>query len=472
MAKVDIAQFGFLNKINRITYSNKLRITGKPVDGAHDCNWAKEHELFYHVRPKSKPFVKRVFLSEGRTPAGFVHLRPISDHSEVSECYLKPPKGMNSGNRCYVKCMRHYDTYGEAIDCVPFIMPESTCGMCAQGSTWICLKVLENLSKKSVKSRDIPYIQNMGAGRPFADRQGLSFVSIARLFRMCDCNAFYTTNSSDNGGEGLSDDAMLDSIYSYVESGLPVVVGVEVADLKWWENQSGYHSIVVIGHTMDDKSVDGFIVHDESVAPYLLISMGDFKKAFHHPFDKDDSKKHPIREFVAAVPPQVELSHDIATIDMLLYKWILEERFPDEWDLGIWKKAMKPRSVLAFYDRLLDYIFKQSERKIYSAGALDLLLHTMTKFEFDKLHYYWAFFFYENIRDRMKGRESGFYLRDATGDPLLMQLIFSRKEKSIIVYSDPYFHRIFRESKTGKIIDEKKKIDSKAFKEILLNRIA
>jgi hypothetical protein len=414
-----------LDAILTKVYSGNLKLT-KIVDGAHDVNWTKEHELFYSEQPKSQPFVKRLFFKDGKKSYGFVHLRPVSDCSKVTETYLIPPKEMNNHNTHFIKCLSKYSEYGENVECVPFIMPETILGMCAHGSIWICLKILENKSTGKTKARNIPFIQTLATGRPFADHDGLFFVQIARLLRMCNCNSFYTVNKEHK----LSDEQMLFAIYSYVESGIPVIIGVDVKDLNWWgRTESSYHSIVVIGHTMNEHGINGFIIHDESTYPYQVLTNDDLLKALH--ITNDNKKKDRTREFVVAVPPEVGLSFEI------VFKEFADGFLPalDALNLIDWNKynIESVRPMLVSSKELFQLVLDYQHNDVYKGKTIDIDLILSIMRIIESRPYLWVIFFYQSMMKRSEQTDVGFYIRDATLESDL-QLIYLKDEKKILYY--------------------------------------
>ena len=275
---IDLSQYPTLNSILEEIYPNELEYKTHQ-DGAFDSNWIREYELFYSKQNNSAPYVRRIFFKtkehRGRF-AGFVDIRPVTDGSEVCETYLIPPKSLRDDKKAYMKCLSKYSQYGKIISCTPYIMPDCTFGMCMQTSIWICLKILEGLVEKPLT---IPEIQSLAQGSPFADSEGLDFAKTARIFRMSKAMALYKNNCQ---GVHLKDNQMLNELYAYVESNLPVIVGVDTRDLSWWAGATepgGYHSLVAIGHTMEENKVDGFIVHDESALPYATLKNEALLKA-------------------------------------------------------------------------------------------------------------------------------------------------------------------------------------------------
>ncbi len=283
-------------------------------EGAYDNNWLKEYELFYNKQFGSTPYVRRIFFkinnSNGKSKfAGFTDIRPVSDGSEVCESYLVPPERLR--DHAYIKCMRKRNYYGKTFQCTPFIMPDCTFGMCMQTAIWICLKILEGTIEKPLA---VPEIQAFAHGTPYADSEGLDFARTARIFRISKANSIYRSNKQH--GVLLSDKQMLNELYAYVESSLPVIIGVDTNDLSWWvdSSQQGYHVIVAIGHTMSgNNEIDGFVFHDESALPYITLPNDKILKAWHAPRQnlpyEYQKLASPVREMIVAVPPEVSLPY-------------------------------------------------------------------------------------------------------------------------------------------------------------------
>lgn len=388
---IDVSKYHYLNCVLIEAYKRGLFCKGV-INGACDCNWIKEYELFYNKQPNSKPHVQRLLFNisgkKGKTAkAGFVNIRPVTDGSEVTETYLIPPKDL-SPPRAYIKCLDTHDIYGEKIVCVPFVMPESIFGMCIHASIWICLKILESRGMID-EVPTIPEIQILATGRPYTDKQGLVFVQASRLLRMCRTNAFYINNREDV----LNDNAMILQLYAYIESGLPVILGVDTADVKWWKTtKHTYHSIVAIGHTMKDNKVDGFIMHDESSLPYQVMTKRQLLSAWHKKNQKLPESF--IRESLVAVPPEVSLPFHEAYhgFDKMLRTLRAMGVIDGDIDALQFRPMLKEPNILYFETRNTCLF-----RALREAG-------------FPK--YVWVMYFYNEGDDLNKAK--GFFVRDAT----------------------------------------------------------
>jgi len=204
-----------------------------------DENWYSEYKNLFQNDPQATPWVKRLCLKYKNKDWGICNLRPIQPrglnnhkdpYSDVSETYIRPPTHMTEDNGYYIKCHCNTNAYSNRIKCVSFIMPNPYFGVCAQASVWIALKCLEHVSTLTVRSVPIPEIQKAASGHYFSDSEGLFFTNITRLLKMNNCEAFVYDTALEPV-KSCSFDEMYNIIYAYVESGLPVILGVDVNKL-------------------------------------------------------------------------------------------------------------------------------------------------------------------------------------------------------------------------------------------------
>ncbi len=412
----------YFENINRRIYDGKLK-AGRVIEGALDENWYSEYQHLYRNDPTASPGAVRVHLKYGRKEGGFFHIRSVrtkvpSYHSkqvyDISESYLIPPPNLSSKTeKSYIKCKDKYHVYGSTVECVPYIMPNPNFGVCAQASAWIVLKILDNLSNGIVKCRPIPKIQKSAIGHPFADSNGLPLDMVARLFKMNGCEVF----NYDSVSMGLSFDEMFNIAYAYVESGFPVVLGVDVSKLEWWEgHRPEYHSIVLIGHTLTKKTgkIDGFLLHDESRYPYLKIKKRDLKRAWDIPEENKskDRKDKPFRKAIVGVPPSVKVGYEATfdhktVIDFLYRKKILKrKRFPVRPALMMGRDLFRSINIMEFSD------------EDFGTSLKEKLWRTQLP------EWVWFLQFYEHERKRLEREITGGIVFDASvdGSPLFLFL--------------------------------------------------
>lgn len=413
-----------LKSINDKVYSGTLKIS-EEVPGACDRNWFKEYEYHYCNSPYCTPYAIRVELTdENNEDMGFVNVRVVPTtqvSSELSECYIKPPKALLNDRKCFIKCLDRYIEYGKEVECVPYIMPEGMLNVCAQASIWICLKIIESLSGGNVVSKDMPSLQNMATGVPSSDGYGLSLKSISRLLQLNRCGAFYFNSEITP----LSDKELADTIYAYVESGLPVILRVDVSKLRWWDNAPpSYHAIVLIGHTMDDSgSIDGFVLHDESMFPYLTITRQDLLNAWKTAMEGDT-----IREAVMTVPPPVlvrfETANNIA--------------------LGTIAELMRlniPRATYQMRPMLLPFtVLKNVFSHFFKGNPLEQLINYGLMERGEIPDYMWVFFLHISGTNRLEEKADGIIIINAATNPQL--ILLSIPSITLMVSTDNKVYRL------------------------------
>jgi hypothetical protein len=352
--------------------------------------------------------------------AGFSNARPISDASEVSETYLIPPYHMENKKKVDLKCLGTHYVYGETVKCIPYIMPETIFGMCIHGSIWICLKILENL-RMIEKSHPIPSIETLARGKPYADKQGLVFRQTSRIFRMCKTNALYIDNEVT---PRLTDEQMALELYAYIESRLPVILGVDTKYLPWWSSpEYGYHSIVAVGHTMDDNGKpDGFVFHDESCLPYQEIKIDKLMDAWHTAWKGTRKPKKPKREMMVAVPPEVSLPFNKAHPQFeQIFKISRNHGFTNDSSNNL---LVKPILKGAF--------------ETYMQTKSDSLWNAMVETKATK--YVWIFYLYDkDVNERNVETSKGFFVRDATAESELRFLYFKETKQAIYQKEDQVY---------------------------------
>lgn len=227
---------------------------------------------------------------------GYFDLSPIG----VSEIYLSPPLWMTPP-KYFLTCQKTYfpdttlrctENGTETVTCVPYIKVNTEVGVCAQHAVRMALMTL---SQKPPTVPEIVFeaqktVLRGGVNRDQADGwypdeirlliedHGYGVHQLSSY--ICNnCGAVLSTIKCQSCGEEFilspqSKRPSLENIYAYVESGIPVILGVNnVRWLPWWPDRDGEaHAILAIGHTIsEDNRIDGLIVHDESTYPYQVL---------------------------------------------------------------------------------------------------------------------------------------------------------------------------------------------------------
>ncbi|QYZ78939.1 hypothetical protein E2N92_05620 [Methanofollis formosanus] len=231
-----------------------------------------------------------LYTKEGREPRylGFVDLSPFG----VSEVYIRPPLWMTSPHY-YLPCERIFfpdtalrlkENSAEMVSCVPFIKVQAEVAVCAQYAVRMALMIL---SQRPPTVPEIVFEASKTALKGGLDRHqedgwyddeikqaiedkgyGVHELGHCEYIRCEECGAEFNLNPRLKSPD-------LENIYAYVESGIPVILGIkDTSYLPWWpdETEGEAHAIVAIGHTIsDDNRIDGLIVHDESTYPYQVL---------------------------------------------------------------------------------------------------------------------------------------------------------------------------------------------------------
>lgn len=175
------------------------------------------------------------------------------------------------------------------VSSASFMQQDSRVGACAQVAIWI-------------------------GARHMHQRHKYNWLSVADITRMAAPTTAYQATSLPAGSEFLTPDHMIHAIHEmgfqplyidgagkdiaadilpYVESGLPVILGLRV-------DRSLGHAVTVVGRVFASKStptnqlaeyVPAYIVHDDQAGPYMLLPRTD-QSAKAHNFDNNQLVRH------------------------------------------------------------------------------------------------------------------------------------------------------------------------------------
>ena len=293
------------------------------------------------------PYVNRVLVTNGGAFLGWIDIRPMIDGG-ITEAYIKPPARMVPP-QYYLTCEREIIPVAslrprsgevEKIECVPYVQYAGSgeIGVCAQYAARLVLLTLKGINAPTVPEITSSAVKEILLGGIERSREeGLTVGEIAHILEregynifkysriLCDvCGQPFHEIKCINCGNRLSISPVsmepnIENIYAYVESGFPVLLGVERAKLlEWWDGKGDEpHALVAIGHTLSENDkVDGLIVHDVSKYPYQVLT------------DPHNGKplEEIINEAIVPVPREVTIRYQIAREMILeLLKVELEE---------------------------------------------------------------------------------------------------------------------------------------------------
>lgn len=236
---------------------------------------------------------------------GHIDFRPTGT---ISDAFLP----ILEKDRFFVTCRKSYksdDPSNPTILTVPYATPDPQISLCSPQTLWIVLATLCNefgkdyISLNEINSNLPP--RSRGAAVGLKEYTGLfekchfatHFYSGARkkeihdyfmeklskweeLLEPDDYDMINNLYCHYRDSENDSDFTLMDSqiLYAYVESEIPVYLVFEAEALAEELSYKGepvdcYHSVVAIGHTLDEKNnLSSFIIHDVNHSPFVEIS--------------------------------------------------------------------------------------------------------------------------------------------------------------------------------------------------------
>lgn len=274
--------------------------------------------------------IVRILIYSKDNYSGYIDITPMG---EIGDVHLKPPSWMKSPYY-WVTCNKHFvpektlrPESKETIECVPYShVTDGEIGVCAQHSVRLALM---NLLQRVPTVPELTFWANRRAlhggfnrsqivGWTAEEMTDVMSEAIRRegftAFRYSNpkcpkCrevlpNVICTACGSETPLSFLR--PTKENIYAYIESGIPVLLGIERAgDLPWWDDSiEGGHALVGIGHTLSNKGeVTGFIVHDVSTYPYQVLQ---------EPFENGKSLEEIIVEAIVPVYREIVINYPYA----------------------------------------------------------------------------------------------------------------------------------------------------------------
>lgn len=220
---------------------------------------------------------------------GFVTVRPIKSCPIAASILVTPPSG------CFVLCDDKFSVHlaGQEFEVVgtPFMQQDNAVGACAQASIWMALRTLRRregfsaLDPAEITSAATKFLVN---GRTLPNRTGLSIHQMIEAVRFAGYSTHYLhikeAGHTPSAAELL---ATKEKIYTYIESGIPVLLGL-------FRGSGDGHAVVTIGHgwdpshtptpsvIIDPKStkvelvhasswINNFYIHNDNSGPYMFL---------------------------------------------------------------------------------------------------------------------------------------------------------------------------------------------------------
>ncbi|MEP5231567.1 MAG: hypothetical protein ABJQ78_09060 [Alloalcanivorax sp.] len=188
---------------------------------------------------------------------GFVTLRPIQ-RSEQGATILRPHLHPEGSSFVVSKDRFEVNIAGRkfVVTGTPFLQQDNAVGACAQASIWMALRTLRRkIGQNAYSPAAITEAATRfgTSGRTLPNRSGLSISQIIEAVRQSGYSPHsFALKSHPHDRPNAAELAIMRlKIYPYIESGIPVLLGLSP------KNQEG-HAVLVIGHDWD-KNVDQYM---------------------------------------------------------------------------------------------------------------------------------------------------------------------------------------------------------------------
>lgn len=262
---------------------------------------------------------------------GYVDITPLGD---ICDAFIKPPLWMIPP-RYYLTCEKKYypettlrfkESEIDEIKCTPYVNIggiRAEIGVCAQYAVRMALMIMSLSKAPSVPELNFEANQTTLSGgiereqsagwngqeiQKIIERNKYGAFLYAR-YKCPKCQKIVLNLICEHCRTPINDrpnsQPSIENIYAYVESGIPVILGVQNTKwLSWWEDGDVPHALVAIGHTMtEDGGIDGLIVHDESRYPYQVLK---------EPLKEGKRLEDIIINAVVPIPREVIVDYELA----------------------------------------------------------------------------------------------------------------------------------------------------------------
>ncbi len=280
--------------------------------GIRDPDFLEEHQAFYakQHRPVTRKCIRihafvidvpipvesneaavLEFLAAAKAKAdsyvGFITVRPLR-HAPVGATIISPP--VSRQPTAYDEFPVHIAGIEFKVTGTPFLQQDNAVGACAQASIWMALRTLRRRQGNvaySPAELTVAATRYISSDRTFPGRIGLTIEQMLEAIRFAGHDPLHLSLRELISAEEKVQ-AVLQRAVPYVESGLPVIMGLK--------HNSGGHAVVAIGvqnsskqlsnetvtHTQDAGKTKivytpssawtaALVIHNDNSGPYLKL---------------------------------------------------------------------------------------------------------------------------------------------------------------------------------------------------------
>lgn len=256
----------------------------------YDADYLSTYYSFYSKLFKNmskKCYRIHILTSSGYM--GYITLRPTVSYTKVGKSYINPKVLLNK--KAYIALNDFKANIAgnqEIIPAYPWMYQETDISVCAHVATWSVIRYYGNkypdYSDKRMMNI-VEYTPN-GMSRNIPSK-GLVLTQIADILRKNDFHPLIIGKEDGDKGE------FIDEVYSYIESGIPLVAAIT----------SHGHAVSMIGHgeinydkldnakkeiIYSSELIDSFIINDDNFFPYIEVSKKENNMIKIQSYDLED----------------------------------------------------------------------------------------------------------------------------------------------------------------------------------------
>lgn len=322
--------------LNKKVYNNELIKTNHVksihcIEWGHHFKYLEKINYLRHLQNRIDAFriidtTERIHFEYPHKETkfeGHIDFRVIDDEVTISDAFLPVPNEIGTNNPhdklsstselkikrkdIWITCQKRYlsdDPKNCGILTVPYTQPDGITSLCSPVTMWIMLRVLcKSFNKEYVSLQEIvsnlpecnESIQNNKNGNDngVSINQYFPFLTLknfdallyqgkrnSELYReKCPSNFSGNCRLKEEHNKRFCGPIMdWETAYAYVESEFPVYGVFETEELLSDSKKNQQcHTVAIIGHTMFENEVNGFIYHDVSGLPFSFMSKERFQ---------------------------------------------------------------------------------------------------------------------------------------------------------------------------------------------------
>lgn len=345
----------------------------------YESDYLSNYYIFYSQKlqqfPKSSCRLLLFSDKESTNLIGYISLRPTCEHTRCGRTYLEPQYLMTESVYIILcDCKIHFRGAETVLHAFPHMKQEGDVSVCAHVALWSVMRSFTNRFHQYPELRlgDIVSMIHSHLGRPIPSK-GLTPTQIADVLLSQGLSPIIREKP-------CSDQHFTDEIFSYIESGVPLIGFI----------QSREHAVTIIGHgkpiipqepehipskyfelsyqedgtthetnvIMSSKFIPSAVINDDNAFPYRILDKDPRKSQVRYSL-------HDIEYVIVPLYPRVQLVYNdirekfLGLVQCGIYGWATQEK-------------LVSRIFLTSSNTYREYVFEQ--RKAFGANFVNIVL--------------------------------------------------------------------------------------------------